>query len=109
MGKSELRELENRLALLFTHLLKWRYQPTLRCRSWELEIREQRRRLRRHFAQNSSYAISSTAGMKSTLATCSKPLRPSAAERTPPRQLPANRSRVFRIQEPSAKLDEAQE
>jgi len=54
MGKSELRELENRLALLFMHLLKWQYQPTLRCRSWELTIREQRRRLRRHFAQNPS-------------------------------------------------------
>ena len=52
MGKSELRELENRLALLFMHLLKWQYQPTLRCRNWELTIREQRRRLRRHLAQN---------------------------------------------------------
>ena len=54
MGKSELRELENRLALLFVHLLKWRFQPTLRGRSWELTIKEQRRRLRRHLGQNPS-------------------------------------------------------
>ncbi|MBK1633481.1 hypothetical protein CKO31_22575 [Thiohalocapsa halophila] len=54
MGKAELRELENRLAVLFTHLLKWRFQPTHRSRSWELTIKEQRRRLRRHLAQNPS-------------------------------------------------------
>jgi hypothetical protein len=54
MGKSELRELEHRLAVLFTHLLKWRFQPMLRGRSWELTIEEQRRRLRRHLSQNPS-------------------------------------------------------
>jgi hypothetical protein len=54
MGKGELRQLENRLAVLFTHLLKWRFQPTHRGRSWELTIKEQRRRLRRHLDQNPS-------------------------------------------------------
>jgi hypothetical protein len=54
MGKGELRELENRLAVLYTHLLKWRFQPTHRSRGWELTIKEQRRRLRRHLAQNPS-------------------------------------------------------
>jgi len=54
MGKGELRELENRLAVLFTDLLKWRFQPTHRSRSWELTVKEQRRRLRRHLAQNPS-------------------------------------------------------
>lgn len=54
MGKSELRELENRLAVLFSHLLKWRFQPNRRSGSWELSIKEQRRRLRRHLAQNPS-------------------------------------------------------
>ncbi len=54
MGKSELRELESRLALLFMHLLKWRYQPERRGRSWELTIKEQRRKLRRHLDQNPS-------------------------------------------------------
>ncbi|MBK5932061.1 DUF29 domain-containing protein [Halochromatium salexigens] len=54
MGKSELRELENRLTVLFLHLLKWRFQPSRRSRSWELTIKEQRRRLRRHLAHNPS-------------------------------------------------------
>lgn len=54
MGKSELRELENRLAILFSHLLQWRFQPSRRSRSWELTIKEQRRRLRRHLDQNPS-------------------------------------------------------
>jgi hypothetical protein len=54
LGKGELRELENRLAVLFTHLLEWRFQPTHRSRSWELTVKEQRRRLRRHLAQNPS-------------------------------------------------------
>jgi hypothetical protein len=54
MGKGELRQLENRLAVLFAHLLKWRFQPTHRGRSWELTVKEQRRRLRRHLAQNPS-------------------------------------------------------
>jgi hypothetical protein len=54
MGKSELRELENRLAVLFMHLLKWQFQPQRRARSWELTIKEQRRKLRRHLQQNPS-------------------------------------------------------
>lgn len=48
MGKSELRELENRLAVLLLQLLKWQFQPQRRGRSWELTIREQRRKLRRY-------------------------------------------------------------
>jgi hypothetical protein len=54
MGKGELRALENRLAVLFAHLLKWRFQPTHRSRSWELTVKEKRRRLRRHLAQKPS-------------------------------------------------------
>ncbi|WP_295388314.1 DUF29 domain-containing protein [uncultured Thiodictyon sp.] len=54
MGKSELRELENRLAALLLHLLKWQFQPQRRGRGWELAIREQRRKLRRHIDQNPS-------------------------------------------------------
>ena len=54
MGKSELRELENRLAVLFLHLLKWQFQPQRRGRSWELTIKEQRRKLKRHLDQNPS-------------------------------------------------------
>ena len=54
MGASERRELINRLAILLAHLLKWRYQPSLRGRSWQLTIKEQRRRLLRHLKDNPS-------------------------------------------------------
>lgn len=47
MGASEVRELENRLDVLLTHLLKWKYQPNLQCRSWQLTIKEQRHRIKR--------------------------------------------------------------
>ncbi|TAK72854.1 MAG: DUF29 domain-containing protein [Gammaproteobacteria bacterium] len=42
MGKSEKRELINRLALLIAHLLKWEYQPGMRGNSWRYTIKEQR-------------------------------------------------------------------
>jgi hypothetical protein len=42
MGRSEKRELINRLAILLTHMLKWQFQPERRNRSWQLTIREQR-------------------------------------------------------------------
>ena len=42
MGKSERRELINRFAILIAHLLKWKYQPAKRGKSWEFTIKEQR-------------------------------------------------------------------
>jgi hypothetical protein len=42
MGRSEKRELINRLAILIAHLLKWQLQPGLRCNSWKYTIKEQR-------------------------------------------------------------------
>jgi len=42
MGKSEKRELTNRLAVLLSHLLKWEIQPGLRGNSWKYTIKEQR-------------------------------------------------------------------
>ena len=47
MGRSERSELVNRLTVLLVHLLKWRYQPGLRGRSWRLTIEEQRDQLDR--------------------------------------------------------------
>jgi len=51
VGKSEQRELANRMSLLLAHLLKWAYQPDRRGNSWRRTIKEQRRaihaRLRR--------------------------------------------------------------
>lgn len=54
MGRSEKRELVNRLAVLLLHLLKWRFQPGLRGNSWRLSIKEQRLRLASHLADNPS-------------------------------------------------------
>jgi hypothetical protein len=54
MGRSEKRELVSRLAVLFAHLLKWRFQPALRGNSWRLTVREQRRKLARHLHDNPS-------------------------------------------------------
>ena len=54
MGRSEKRELVNRLAVLLLHLLKWRFQPGFRSPSWQSTIREQRIRLRDHLDDNPS-------------------------------------------------------
>lgn len=54
MGASRERELENRLAVLLAHLLKWIVQPERRGNSWRLTILEQRRRLARLLEKNPS-------------------------------------------------------
>jgi hypothetical protein len=45
VGKSEARELTSRMSVLIAHLLKYQYQPERRSASWELTIREQRKRI----------------------------------------------------------------
>ena len=54
MGRSEKRELESRLKVLLTHLLKWQFQPSHRERSWELTIKEQRRAIAHLLKDNPS-------------------------------------------------------
>jgi hypothetical protein len=54
MGKSEKRELESRLAVLFLHLLKWQFQSERCGASWQATIRVQRHRLERHLEDNPS-------------------------------------------------------
>lgn len=54
MGKTEKRELVSRLAVLLMHLLKWQFQPAGQCTSWRLTIKEQRRKVARHLADNPS-------------------------------------------------------
>ena len=54
MGKTEKRELLNRLAVLLLHLLKWQFQPGRRSASWQATIRIQRRDLTDHLADNQS-------------------------------------------------------
>ncbi len=55
MGKTEKRELVNRLAVLLLHLLKWRFQPALHGNSWRLSIEEQRYRLADHLDDSPSF------------------------------------------------------
>jgi Domain of unknown function DUF29 len=45
VGKSEKRELANRMAVLLAHLLKWRWQPERRNASWRRTIDHQRQRI----------------------------------------------------------------
>ena len=54
MGRSEKRELVNRLTVLLVHLLKGQAQPAMRGNSWRLTIREQRGQLLEHLKDNPS-------------------------------------------------------
>jgi hypothetical protein len=54
MGKTEKRELVNRLTILLLHLLKWQYQPILQGPSWQVTIRNQRFDITDHLADNPS-------------------------------------------------------
>ncbi len=54
IGRRERRELTTLLAVLLTHLLKWRYQPSHRGRVGQLTIKEQRRMALRHLRDNPS-------------------------------------------------------
>lgn len=54
MGKSEHRELQSRLCVLISHLLKWAHQPGRRGRSRHNTIQQQRsiidKKLKRHLS-----------------------------------------------------------
>lgn len=54
MGKTEKRELVNRLSVLLLHLLKWQFQPGRRGASWQATIRVQRDDLKDHLDDNPS-------------------------------------------------------
>ena len=54
LGRSEKRELVSRLTALLQHLLKWRFQPERRGRSWELSVANARDDLTDHLGDNPS-------------------------------------------------------
>ena len=57
MGRSEKRELLNRLAVLIAHLIKWKYRLSIDGEisgSWDGTIIEQRRKLKRLLKENPS-------------------------------------------------------
>ena len=47
MGRAERRALASQLERLMAHLLKWRYQPQRRSRSWRGSIRDSRTQIER--------------------------------------------------------------
>jgi hypothetical protein len=54
VGKSEQRELESRMAVLLTHLLKWRHQPDRQGNSWRSTITTQREGIARRIKKTPS-------------------------------------------------------
>lgn len=52
VGKSEQRELANRMALLLAHLLKWQYQPGRQTASWQRTINEQRKAIKKRLSKS---------------------------------------------------------
>jgi hypothetical protein len=54
LGRQQRQELENRLAILLGHFLKWNLQLELRGKSWKLTIKEQRRQIQRLIKGNPS-------------------------------------------------------
>ncbi|RBP03472.1 uncharacterized protein DUF29 [Roseiarcus fermentans] len=59
VGKAEQRELVSRMAVLLAHLLKWRFQPQLRTKSWRDTIDIQRKSVVRR--------LQATPSLKATL------------------------------------------
>lgn len=58
VGKSEQRELANRMAVLLAHLLKWEFQPERRGASWKNTICTQRNRVERRIGRTPSLRTS---------------------------------------------------
>jgi Domain of unknown function DUF29 len=54
MGRSDRREIQSRLTVLLTHLLKWQLQPMMRSTSWSGTIREQRRQIEKLLRESPS-------------------------------------------------------
>ena len=54
MSNSERNALESNLRILIMHLLKYRYQPQKRTKSWLFTIREHRKRLLKAFKKSPS-------------------------------------------------------
>lgn len=54
LGRSEKKELGNRMSVLIMHLLKWKYQSEMNGASWGKTIREQRRQIMRNLKDSPS-------------------------------------------------------
>lgn len=54
LGRSERKELLNRMVVLIVHLLKWQFQPEKNGHSWGYTIKEQRRQILRNLKDSPS-------------------------------------------------------
>ncbi len=54
LGKQQKQELRNHLGVLIGHLLKWKFQPELRGKSWRATVREQHTKIQLHLKENPS-------------------------------------------------------
>jgi hypothetical protein len=52
LAKTERRELRSRLKVLVEHLIKWRFQPQRRSRSWRATVAVQRIEIREHLNES---------------------------------------------------------
>jgi hypothetical protein len=54
MGKSQKQSVESNLEIILMHLLKYKYQPTMRSNSWRYSILEHQNRLHKSFKTSPS-------------------------------------------------------
>jgi hypothetical protein len=54
MGREQAAKLRSSLRLVLMHLLKWKYQETMRTVSWRITIGRERRNIVDHLADNPS-------------------------------------------------------
>jgi hypothetical protein len=57
MGKSEKKAIKSNSRILLMHLLKWKYQPNKRSKSWKSSIIEHRKRIRDSFEDSPSLKV----------------------------------------------------
>lgn len=55
LGNLEKRALESYMVILFLHLLKIEYQPTMRCKSWENSVENAKFRIKKLIRENPSF------------------------------------------------------
>ena len=54
LGNSEKNALESYMTVLFLHMLKMKYQPVMRCNSWENSVENAKFRIKRLIQKNPS-------------------------------------------------------
>ena len=69
MGRSDKREIDNRLVVLLVYLLKWQVQVGFRSRSWSATVREQREQIQDLLSESPSLRSSRVVSIRRGLYT----------------------------------------